>query len=115
MRKTITCEFSDHHLDHHPNTITFVNEIGPPAMGALSGKKIRVEILNVPEAIQQVCELSRSEDGEDPIFTIDTLTQHGLQLYHVITVGGKLQQDCVIFVPMANIACIHTADYFPCG
>lgn len=112
MACTIKCEFSKTAATNHM-TADFLRSAGFLSSKGLSTlDSIKIEFIKVPDAISRIVNYSESQQGKSPVFNIDAITTEGITLYYIIELDGKLQEDCFYFIPMHNIACLHTMDYF---
>ncbi len=110
MTGTIKCEASENVSTNHLSKgyLRSIGMLTPDGLAKLSD--IKLEFINIPEAISRIVEFAESEYGKPPIFTIGAITDHGIVLEYIIEVDGKTKEDCYYFVPMHNVACLHTMD-----
>lgn len=109
MNNTILCNFSTVNADNLSRPflkkISFIRPGGLSTLGL-----VQIEFTEPPKIIQQLRLKAESEGREQPIFTIDSISEYGVVLN---TVGSRDETTVPIdyfYIPTHCIACIHTVD-----
>lgn len=108
MNNMIECNFSQACSDPENPTRSFLNKIKlihPDGLTNLG--LVEIAFTTMPDVIKELIEERVAAGSKSPLFTVDSLSEHGV----VLTDAGRTDENRApsqyFFIPISQIACIH--------